>query len=280
MATIPTATGEENMSAFLREIRQIPLLTAQQEHALAVRCAQGDEEAIRLLVQANLRLVVSVAKEYAGRGVSVLDLIQEGCIGLLAAAQKYDYTRDCRFATYATLWIRQGITRCLENQSEMIRVPAYTAELLRKIRTAQSTLRQTNDAEPTTAEIADFCGMETEKVHKLLQLRTQTVSLDAPIDENDPIGVLLEDEHSAQPQELLVRQALTETMEKLLSMLTERQAQILRLHYGMDDGVCRSLEQIGAQLGISKERARQIEKQAMDRLKQLGADFGLEDFLE
>lgn len=280
MATIPTATGEENMSAFLREIRQIPLLTAQQEHALAVRCAQGDEEAIRLLVQANLRLVVSVAKEYAGRGVSVLDLIQEGCIGLLAAAQKYDYTRDCRFATYATLWIRQGITRCLENQSDMIRVPAYTAELLRKIRTAQSTLRQTNDTEPTTAEIADFCGMETEKVHKLLQLRTQTVSLDAPIDENDPIGVLLEDEHSAQPQELLVRQALTETMEKLLSMLTERQAQILRLHYGMDDGVCRSLEQIGAQLGISKERARQIEKQAMDRLKQLGADFGLEDFLE
>lgn len=280
MMTSPTVAPEENMGTFLREIREIPMLTAQQEQALAMRCANGDEEAVRLLVQANLRLVVSVAKEYAGRGVSVLDLIQEGCIGLLAAAQKYDYTRDCRFATYATLWIRQGITRCIENQSQMIRVPPYTAELMRKIHAAQSALRQTNDTEPTVAEIADFCAIEPEKVQKLLQLQPQTISLDATIGESDCVGVLVEDAQSPQPQELLVHQALTETMEKLLSMLNERQAQILRLHYGIDDGVCRSLEQIGAQLGISKERARQIEKQAMDRLKQLGADFGLEDFLE
>lgn len=276
----PVSAGEENMGTFLQEIRSIPLLTAQQEQALAKRCNQGDEEAIRQLVQANLRLVVSVAKEYSSRGVSILDLIQEGCIGLLAAAKKYDYTKDCRFATYATLWIRQSITRYLENQGSIIRVPAYTADLLRKISTAQQALRQSTDLEPTVEEIGAFCGLEPEKVQKLLQLQPQTCSLDAPAGEDDTVGVLVEDLHSPQPQELLVRQALTETLEKLLSMLTERQAQVLRLHYGMEDGVSCSLEQIGARLGISKERARQIEKQAMDRLKELGADIGLEDFLE
>ncbi len=276
----PACTGEENMGTFLREIRSIPLLSPQQEQALAKRCAEGDEEAIRQLVQANLRLVVSVAKEYAGRGVSVMDLIQEGCIGLLAAAKKYDYTKDCRFATYATLWIRQGMSRYLENQGSVIRVPAYTAEMLRKINSAQTALRQSADREPTIEEIGEYCGFEPEKVRRLLQLQPQTFSLDAPVGENDTVAVLVEDIHSPQPQERLVHQALAETMEKLLSMLTPRQAQVLRLHYGMDDGICCSLEQIGAKLGISKERARQIEKQAMERLKQLGADIGLEDFLE
>lgn len=276
----PVSAGEENMSAFLREIRAIPLLTAQQEQQLAKRCNEGDEEAIRLLVQANLRLVVSVAREYGGRGVSVLDLIQEGCIGLLAAAKKYDYTRDCRFATYATLWIRQAITRYLENQGSIIRVPAYTGEMLRRINAAQLALRQTMDTEPTIEQIGAFCGLEPEKVQKLLQLQPQTVSLDAPVGDNDTVGVLVEDLYSPQPQQMLVRQALTETMEKLLSMLTDRQAQVLRLHYGMDDGACCSFEQIGERLGVSKERARQIEKQAMERLKELGADIGLEDFLE
>lgn len=276
----PVGAGEENMGTFLKEIRSIPLLTAQQEQELAKRCNQGDEEAIRHLVQANLRLVVSVAREYSGRGVPVLDLIQEGCIGLLAAAKKYDYTKDCRFATYATLWIRQSITRYLENQGSIIRIPAYTADLLRKVNIAQQSLHQSNDRQPTVEEIADFCGMDLEKVEKLLALQTQTVSLDAPVGDADPMGQLLEDVRSPQPQELLVRRALAETMEQLLSMLTERQAQVLRLHYGMDDGICHSFEQIGARLGISKERARQIEKQAMDRLKKLGADIGLEDFLE
>ncbi len=273
-------TSEENMGEFLKEIRRIPLLSAQQELELAKRCNRGDEEAIRQLVQAHLRLVVSVAKEYGGRGISLLDLIQEGCIGLLAAAKKYDYTQNCRFATYATFWIRQGITRYLENQGSIIRVPAYTADLFRKISSAQATLRQELDREPTVEELSSCCGIEPEKIRRLQQLQPQTFSLDATVGEDQTIAVLVEDLHSPQPQELLVRQALTETMEKLLSMLSERQAQVLRLHYGMEDGVCCSLEQIGQRLGISKERARQIEKQAMERLKELGADIGLEDFLE
>lgn len=276
----PVGAGEENMSDFLKEIRAIPLLSAQQELDLAKRCNQGDEEAICMLVQANLRLVVSIAKEYSGRGVSVLDLIQEGCIGLLAAAKKYDYTKDCRFATYATLWIRQGMTRYLENQGSVIRIPGYTAELLRKITAAQTLLRQQNGQEPTVEQISDVSGMEPDKICRLLQLQPQMISLDAPLGEQDCVASLVEDVHASQPQERLVRQALTQTLERLLSMLTPRQAQVLRLHYGLDDGVCLSLEQIGVQLGISKERTRQIEKQAIRRLKALGADIGLEDFLE
>lgn len=282
--TLPTpvsaVSGEENMSQFLREVGAIPMLTDQQEQALAKRCAQGDEEAIRLLVQAHLRLVVSVAKEYSGRGVSVLDLIQEGCIGLLTAAKKFDYAQNCRFATYAIFWVRQGMTRYLENQSGIIRVPGYTAELFRRVTAAREDLRRCCDREPSFAEIGAVCGMDGEKVETLLRLQPQTVSLDTPVGDEDTMGVLLEDVHAPEPQERLVRQALTQTLETLLAMLPPRQAQVLRLHYGMDGGECLSLERIGAQLGISKERARQIEKQAIGRLKELGADLGLEDFLE
>ena len=276
----PVGTTEENIQQFMQEIRAFPLLTPQQELELAKRCADGDEEAIRQMVNANLRLVVSVAREYAGRGVPLLDLIQEGCVGLLAAAKKYDYTKDCRFATYATLWIRQGVKRYLENQNSLIRVPAHTAEQIRRIEIARNILRQTMESEPTIDQIAQHCCMDREKVLRLQQLQPETCSLDAPAGEDDTIAVLLQDLHSPQPQEMLVRQALSQTMEKLLSMLTQRQSQVLRLHFGMEDGVCHSLEQIGLQLGISKERVRQIEKQAMDRLKELGADMGLEDFLE
>ncbi len=272
------AAGEEDMRQYMQEVQSIPRLSAEQERALAQRCAAGDQEAIRQMVSANLRLVVSVAREYAGRGVPMLDLIQEGSIGLLAAAKKFDYTLDYRFSTYATKWIRQGITRCLQNHTELIRVPAHTAERIRKVLHAQAALMQEKETEPTAEEIASLCDIPAAKVEQLLQLQPQLVSLDAPAGEDSSIGLLLEDLHTPQPQEALVREELNATMEKLLSMLDARQQQVLRMHFGMDGEVC-PLEEIGMRLQISKERVRQIEKQAIDKLKKLGADMGLEDFL-
>ena len=276
----PYAPGDENMEQFLREIRQFPLLTPEEEVALAKRCADGDEDAVRQLVGAHLRLVVSIAGAYAGRGVPVLDLIQEGCIRLLSAAKKFDYMRQCRFATYAAPWIRQGVIRYIENHGSVIHLPAYTAEQIRKVVAAQTMLRQTTGVEPSLEAVAQDCGYTADKVRRLLSLQPELYSLDAPLGESASVGTLMEDVHSPEPQELLVRRALNETMDQLLSMLPQRQRQVLRLRFGMEDGICLSLEEIGARIGVSKERARQIEKQAMQRLKELGGDMGLEDYLE
>lgn len=279
---IPVPRDEDDIRQYLREIRQIPRLTPEEERELARRCAQGDEEAIRKMVNANLRLVVSVAKEYSGRGVPLMDLIQEGSIGLLAAARKFDYTRDLRFSTYATKWIRQGVTRCLLNHAGAIRVPVHTAERMRKVQAAQAVLRQEQGTEPTAEEIAARVDMPREKVAQLLQLSPDVCSLDVPVGDEDKssFGNLLEDLEAPQPQEELVRKELNNAIDRLLSNLTGRQRTILRLHFGMEDGVCHSLEEIGQKLGISKERVRQVEKQAMDKLQALGTSMGLEDFLE
>ena len=276
------SAGEDDMRQYLSEIRRYPRLSPQEELELARRCAEGDQEAIRQMVNSNLRLVVSVAKEYAGRGVPLLDLIQEGSIGLLAAAKKFDYTLDFRFSTYATKWIRREVWRCIKNHKQMIYIPDHTAEQMRKILQIRQTFQQNNGVEPSNEEVARLCDLPVEKVQELIQLIPEMCSLDAPAGEGEDatLAILLEDIQSAQPQEEMIREELVCIMDRLLGMLTERQQEILRMHFGMnEDGICYSLEKIGTKLGISKERARQIEKQAMDKLQKLGASLGLEEFL-
>ena len=273
-------SGEEDMRQYLSEIRRYPRLTAQQERQLAKCCAAGDEAAIRQMVNSNLRLVVSVAREYTGRGVPLMDLIQEGSIGLLAAAKKFDAELDFRFSTYATKWIRQGVTKSLINHGGLIRIPVHTAERIRKVESVRAELMLKNGTEPTAEEIGTICEIPEAKVRQLLQYSPEVCSLDTPVgEESDTLGILLEDIQAPQPYEELVRDELSRTMDSLLGELNERQQTVLRMHYGMADGVCHSFEEIGAALGISKERARQIEKQAMEKLQKLGVDMGLEDFL-
>ena len=278
----PIPCGENDVQQYLQQIRAIPRLTPQQERELAMRCACGDEEAIRTMVSANLRLVVSVAKEYAGRGVPLLDLIQEGSIGLLIAAKKFDYTLEYRFSTYATKWIRQGVSRCILNHAGLIRVPVHTAERIRKVLSVRTALQQELEREPEVEEIAEHSGFSVKKVTEYLSLVPEVCSLDAPAgeEEDGSLQLLLENLQAPQPQEELVRKELEHTMDALLSQLPQRQQQVLRLRFGMEDETCYSLEAIGEKLGVSKERARQIERQAMEKLQQLGTGLGLEDFLQ
>lgn len=273
--------GEDGVDRYLRQIRQYPMLTAEQERSLAMNCARGDREAIRTMVNANLRLVVSVAREYAGRGVPLLDLIQEGSIGLISAARKFDYTKETRFSTYATKWIRRGIARAILEQAGLIRVPVHTAEAMKKVLAVRNKLRQLLEREPEAEEIAQHCDLPADKIEKLLKLLPEVGSLDAIVGDNDDsLGQLLEDTHAPQPHEELVRRELKDNIDGLLSRLDERQQLLLRLRFGMEDGICYSLEAIGERLEVSKERARQLEKQALDKLRSFGSELGLEDFLQ
>ena len=280
--TAPLPTGEDDVSVYLALIREFPRLTQEEERELAQKCALGHEDAIRTMVCANLRLVVSVAREYAGRGIPLLDLIQEGSIGLLTAARKFDYTMEFRFSTYATKWIRQAISRYLMNHGSLIRIPAHTAEKIRAVMQISKQLQLELSREPSEAEIAQRMEIPEKKVREYISLIPEICSLDAPTGEEEDSSLqgLLEDLQASQPYEELVRREMKATLNSLMATLNERQQQVLRLHYGMEDGICYSLEQIGNKLGISKERARQIEHQAMDKLRKQGTDLGLEDFLE
>ncbi len=273
--------SEEDVRQYLQEIRQYPRLTPEQEKELAKRCADGDEDAIKAMVNSNLRLVVSVAREYVGRGAPLLDMIQEGSIGLLAAARKFDHTLDYRFSTYATKWIRQGVSRCVMEHAGLIRVPRHTADRIKKLLRAKRELQKLEGCDPSLEQIAQYSGIPADKAAELLRLMPEVCSLDAPAGEDDgTLQLLLENMHSPQPQEELVRQEMKRLLESLLGLLPDRQQQVLRLRFGMEDGQCHTLEQIGVRLGVSKERARQIEHQAVEKLQKLGAGLGLEDFLE
>ncbi len=277
--TLPVAVQEDGVSDYLRQIKAFPRLTPEQERTLAKGCAEGDEEAIRMMVSSNLRLVASIAREYEGCGIPLTDLMQEGSIGLLTAAKKFDYTLNYRFSTYATDWIRQGISRYVENQSGMIRVPRHTAERIRKLQKASQLLQQSG--EETTAEnIAKYSGIPAEKVAQYLALIPEVCSLDTPIGDDSTLQGVMEDAFSPQPQEELVRRELKRTMVELLGDLPEREQQVLRLRFGMEDGTSYSLEKVGEMLGISKERARQLQHQALERMQKMGEGLGLEDFLE
>ncbi len=272
--------GEDNVRQYLNEIRQYPRLTPEEERELAMGCAQGDEEAIRRMVNSNLRLVVSVAREYGGRGVPLLDLVQEGSIGLLIAAKRFDYTKDVRFSTYATKWIHQGISKCLASHG-LIRVPSHTAERIRKLQLAAAELNQKNGAPPSEAELAQASGLPEDKVARLLALNPEVLSLDASLGEDEgTLAHYVEDAEVPQPYETLVREELRQSLQALLSTLEPRQQRVLRLRYGLENGKCLPYAEIGKMLGISKERARQIEKQATRKLQIRGAAIGLEDFLK
>lgn len=280
-STPHTSIPEDDIQQFLLEIRGIPRLTAEEERNLAMKSTEGNEDAIRQLVKANLRLVVHIAREYSGRGVPLLDLIQEGSIGLLAAARKFDYSLDYRFSTYATKWIRQGVTRCLLNSNRVIRVPVHTAEKIQKMKTIRSRLQQELHSEPSPAEIAAAMNLSEERVITLLKLDPDIISLDLTTGENDSntISDLLEDLEVMQPHETLVRQELESAIQSMLSSLNDRQQRILKLHFGLENDRVHSLEEISKIIGISKERTRQIELQAISKLQKLGTSMGLEDFL-
>lgn len=266
---------------YLREIGKVPLLTPEQEHEIAVRIAAGDPKAAAEMTEANLRLVVSIAKRYVGRGMQLLDLIQEGNLGLLKAVEKYDYTKGFKFSTYATWWVRQAITRALADQARTIRIPVHMVETMNKLTQASRKLQQELGREPSLDELSQVMHMSPERINEIRQMCMEPVSLESPVGEEDDshLGDFIEDDSGSQPAEAVSQAMLRQQLMEILGTLSEREAKVLRLRYGLDDGRPRTLEEVGKEFNVTRERVRQIEAKALRKIRNPNRSNKLRDFL-
>ncbi len=274
------STGDP-VRMYLREIGKVPLLTQEEEQALAKRIAQGDQEAAKQMTEANLRLVVSIAKRYVGRGMQLLDLIQEGNLGLLKAVEKYDFTKGFKFSTYATWWVRQAITRALADQARTIRIPVHMVETMNKLTQCSRKLQQELGREPTVEELSKAMRMTPERINEIRQMCMEPVSLESPVGEEDDshLGDFIEDNTGAQPADAVSQAMLRQQLMEILDTLSEREAKVLRLRYGLDDGRPRTLEEVGKEFNVTRERVRQIEAKALRKIRNPNRSNKLRDFL-
>jgi RNA polymerase primary sigma factor len=275
--------ADDSVRLYLREIGKIPLLTAEEELALAKRVVKGDKTAKDQMAEANMRLVVSIAKRYVGRGLDLLDLIQEGNTGLLRAVEKFDPDRGFKFSTYATWWIRQAITRAIADQARTIRIPVHMVETINKLLRTQRRLTQELNREPTNEEIAAAMEMEVDKVEHIMKIKQDISSLDASVrdDEEDSVlGDFIEDEDAKTPTESASEQLLKEQVRQILSSLTEREQKILKLRFGLEDGKSHTLEEVGQEFSVTRERIRQIEAKALAKLRKHKETRRLHEYLQ
>ena len=273
---------EDPVRMYLKEIGKVSLLTADEEIELAKRMEQGDEEAKKRLAEANLRLVVSIAKRYVGRGMLFLDLIQEGNLGLIKAVEKFDYRKGYKFSTYATWWIRQAITRAIADQARTIRIPVHMVETINKLIRVSRQLLQELGREPTPEEIAEEMDMPVERVREILKISQEPVSLETPIgeEEDSHLGDFIQDDNVPVPAEAAAQTLLKEQLDEVLDTLTEREQKVLRLRFGMNDGRARTLEEVGKEFDVTRERIRQIEAKALRKLRHPSRSRKLRDYLD
>ena len=271
---------DDPVRSYLKEIGRVPLLKSAEEVALAQRIEQGDEEAKRHLIEANLRLVVSIAKKYVGRGMDFLDLIQEGNRGLIRAVEKFDWRRGYKFSTYATWWIRQAITRAIADQARTIRIPVHMTDTVNKVTRVSRQLLQKLGRDPTPEEIGKVMGVSGQRVREILRAAEQPVSLETPVggDGDSALGDFIRDESELPPEEAVSYTVLREEVEEVLQMLAPRERRVLRLRFGLEDGRPRTLEEVGGEFGVTRERIRQIESKALRRLRHSTRARHLKDF--